>query len=50
MPGLIALVSHQDDVYVETLGTLSFSRPAAMKRDTIFRIASLTKLLTAGPR
>ena len=47
MPGLVALVSHHDDVHVETLGTMSFGQPAPMKRDTIFRIASLTKPITA---
>ena len=47
MPGLVALVSHHDDVHVETLGTLAFDNPAPMKRDTIFRIASITKLITA---
>ncbi len=47
MPGLVALVSHHDDVHVETLGTLSFDSVAPMKRDTIFRIASITKLITA---
>lgn len=47
MPGLVALVSHHDDVHVETLGTLSFANPASMKRDTIFRIASITKLVAA---
>jgi CubicO group peptidase (beta-lactamase class C family) len=47
MPGLVALVSRHDDVHVETLGTRSFGEPAPMTRDTIFRIASLTKLVTA---
>src|SRR5204863_6817618 len=47
MPGLVALVSHHDEVHVETLGTLAFGNPAPMKRDTIFRIASITKLITA---
>jgi CubicO group peptidase (beta-lactamase class C family) len=52
MPGLVALVSHHDDVHVETLGTLSFDaesfgHPAPMQRDTIFRIASLSKPITA---
>jgi CubicO group peptidase (beta-lactamase class C family) len=47
MPGLVALVSHHDDVHVETLGTLAFGDPAPMKRDTIFRIASITKPITA---
>src|SRR5256885_5476761 len=47
MPGLVALVSHHDDVRVEALGTLAFGDPAPMKRDTIFRIASITKPITA---
>jgi CubicO group peptidase (beta-lactamase class C family) len=47
LPGLVALISHRDDVHVETLGTLSFDDPAPMRRDTIFRIASITKPITA---
>lgn len=47
MPGLVALVSRHDDVYLETLGMLAFDSTARMKRDTIFRIASITKLITA---
>jgi CubicO group peptidase (beta-lactamase class C family) len=47
MPGLVALVSHHDDVHVETLGAMAFDNSAPMKRDTIFRIASITKLITA---
>ena len=47
LPGLVALVSHNDDVYVEALGTMSFGDPAPMRRDTIFRIASITKPVTA---
>ena len=47
MPGLVALVSRHDDVHVETLGTMAFGHPAPMKRDTIFRIASIAKPITA---
>jgi hypothetical protein len=43
IPGLVALVSHYDDVHVETLGTMAVDRPAPMKRDTIFRDASQVK-------
>jgi CubicO group peptidase (beta-lactamase class C family) len=43
MPGLVALISHHDDTHVETMGTLAFDKSAPMKRDTIFRIASITK-------
>jgi CubicO group peptidase (beta-lactamase class C family) len=47
MPGLVALVSHGNDVHVLTLGSLGFDHPAPMQRDTIFRIASLSKPITA---
>src|SRR5260370_10848087 len=47
MPGVVALVSHHDDIHVETLGTMSVGHTAPMKRDTIFRIASITKPVTA---
>lgn len=47
MPGLVALVSHGDEVHVEELGTLAFDNPAPMRRDTIFRIASITKIIVA---
>jgi CubicO group peptidase (beta-lactamase class C family) len=45
--GLVALVSRHEDVHVETLGTMSVGHTAPMKRDTIFRIASLSKPITA---
>src|SRR5262245_7419576 len=47
LPGLVALVSRDGEVHVETLGTMSIGDPAPMKRDTIFRIASITKPITA---
>jgi CubicO group peptidase (beta-lactamase class C family) len=45
--GIVALVSHNDDLHVETLGRLALGAAAAMQRDTIFRIASITKPITA---
>jgi len=47
MPGLVALISHNDEVHVEVIGRLRFDAAAPMRRDTIFRIASLTKPITA---
>jgi CubicO group peptidase (beta-lactamase class C family) len=47
VPGLVALVSHHGDVHVETSGTMSLGHPVPMKRDTIFRVASLAKPITA---
>jgi hypothetical protein len=41
------LVSHHDHVHVETIGTMSIGQPAPMARDTIFRIASITKPVVA---
>ena len=43
LPGLVALVACGDDVHVETIGHKAFDDPAPMARDTIFRIASITK-------
>lgn len=47
MPGLVALVGRHDDLYVEPLGTMAVGDPAPMKRDTIFRVASITKPVSA---
>lgn len=47
MPGLVALVSRNDNLYVEALGTLAFGDARPMRRDTIFRIASITKPVVA---
>ena len=48
VPGLVALVARHDDVHVETLGTMALDDPSPMRRDAIFRIASLTKPVTAA--
>jgi CubicO group peptidase (beta-lactamase class C family) len=47
LPGLVSLVSRGGEVHVETMGTLAVGSEAQMQRDTIFRIASLTKPMTA---
>jgi CubicO group peptidase (beta-lactamase class C family) len=47
MPGMVALVSRHDEIHVDALGALAFGDPARMERDSIFRIASITKLITA---
>ena len=41
------MVSHHDDVHIEALGTLTLNQSASMRTDTIFRIASLAKPVTA---
>jgi CubicO group peptidase (beta-lactamase class C family) len=47
VPGLVALVASGAQVHVEALGTLSVPGPA-VARDSIFRIASTTKPITAA--
>jgi len=46
-PGVVALVARGDDVHVETLGHLSIGGPP-IRRDSLFRIASITKPITAA--
>src|SRR4051794_5395105 len=48
MPGLVALVARGDAVHVEVIGTPAFPDHAPLAGDGIFRIASLTKPVTAA--
>ena len=47
LPGLVALISRRGAEHVDAIGTLAFDRTAPMRRDTIFRLASVTKPITA---
>jgi CubicO group peptidase (beta-lactamase class C family) len=47
VPGLVALVHRRGRTHVVALGTTETGGDTPMRRDTIFRIASLTKLVTA---
>jgi CubicO group peptidase (beta-lactamase class C family) len=47
VPGLVALVAKGDHVHVETSGKLAVGGPP-VTRDSIFRIASTTKPITAA--
>lgn len=47
MPGLVLGISRGDETVVETIGTMAFEDDAPMRRDSIFRIASLTKPVVA---
>jgi CubicO group peptidase (beta-lactamase class C family) len=47
VPGLVALVARGDQVHVEALGILAVGGPPVL-RDSIFRIASTTKPVTAA--
>jgi CubicO group peptidase (beta-lactamase class C family) len=46
-PGVVALVAHGDQVHVTTAGGLSLDGPP-IERDSLFRIASVTKPVTAA--
>jgi len=48
LPGLVTLVSRRGDTHVDVIGTKAVDRSDPMQRDTIFRIASLTKPITAA--
>lgn len=47
VPGLVYLVSRAGEVHIETLGTLEAHGKVPTERDTLFRIASLTKPIAA---
>ncbi|HLY57526.1 MAG TPA: serine hydrolase domain-containing protein, partial [Stellaceae bacterium] len=46
-PGMVALVGRGDAAEVEAVGQLAFEAGAPMRPDAIFRIASMTKPITA---
>jgi len=48
VPGMVTLVGRHGEVRVEVFGCKSVGGNDPMRRDTIFRIASLTKLITAA--
>lgn len=47
VPGMVTLVARRDEVHVDTIGTKSVGGGDPMRRDTIFRIASMTKPVAA---
>jgi len=46
-PGLVSLVARGDDVTVDAIGVTAFGGDVPMRRDTPFRIASMTKPVMA---
>jgi len=47
-PGIVTLVARDDDVRAEAIGFTEFDGDVPMRRDTVFRIASLTKPIMAA--
>ena len=41
--GIVTLVSRRGEVHVDAIGTTAIGSSDPMRRDTIFRIASMTK-------
>jgi CubicO group peptidase (beta-lactamase class C family) len=48
LPGIVMLIAHGDEVHVDTIGAMAFGSDDPMRRDTIFRITSLTKPILAA--
>jgi len=48
VPGLVTLVSRRGEVHIDTIGTKAFERSDPMRRDSIFRISSMTKPIAAA--
>jgi len=48
MPGMVTLVAAGDDVYVDCIGVKAFGSAQPMTRETVFRIASMTKPFLAA--
>src|SRR5438128_6632374 len=48
VPGLVTLVSRRGEVHVDVIGTQAIGDSPPMRRDTIFRISSMTKPITAA--
>ena len=47
VPGLVTLVSRGEEIHVDTIGKQAVGGAVPMARDTIFRIASMTKPIAA---
>jgi CubicO group peptidase (beta-lactamase class C family) len=48
VPGIVTLVSRRGEVHVDAIGTKAVAGGDPVRRDTIFRIASLTKPIAAA--
>jgi CubicO group peptidase (beta-lactamase class C family) len=47
VPGIVTLIRRRGEVHVEAIGAKALGGSDPMRRDTIFRIASMTKPITA---
>src|SRR2546426_5100921 len=47
LPGMVTLIAHGDDVHADAIAAMGFASDEPMRRDTIFRITSMTKPILA---
>jgi CubicO group peptidase (beta-lactamase class C family) len=48
VPGVVTVVARRGEVHVETAGTMAAGGSAPVRRDTLFRVTSMTKPITAA--
>src|SRR5271170_1465269 len=48
IPGIVTLIARGDEIYVDAIGMKTVDGNEPMRRDTIFRIASITKPIAAA--
>ena len=48
VPGMVTLLSRRGEVHVDAIGAKAFGGSEPMRRDTIFRVASVTKPIVAA--
>ena len=48
VPGLVALISRRGEVHVDAIGAMALGGSEPIRRDTIFRISSMTKPIIAA--
>src|SRR6185312_13939247 len=46
-PGLITLIERRGEIYIDVIGNKALNSTDPMRRDTLFRITSMTKAITA---
>jgi len=48
IPGIVTLLGRGDEIHVDVIGTKTIGGKEPMRRDSIFRIASITKPITTA--
>src|SRR3954470_11788679 len=48
IPGIVTLIARGDEIHIDAVGTMTVDGKEPMRRDTIFRIASITKPIPAA--